>query len=171
MTGVSPFPHRGCCWNLSGVSDREKLFIVCRLHRLLEGFDFNCSSLVLLFSRKLCWLWNIQQFQCKLKRPLLDQQRAVFLWISTSFGAYFTVYFGAFKVCALLCFGWSHKTCCSPRVRISQSECKLQFVRDSTQQDSQDPAVIKSDCVKDLHWNDKCLISVVNVFRHRSCRV
>lgn len=81
LTRSPLFPRWGCCWSHSGVLCRKKLFIVCRLRRLLEGFDSNCSSLVLAFGRKLCWLWNIQQFQCELKLPRLDQQWAVFLWI------------------------------------------------------------------------------------------
>lgn len=143
-TSLSLFPHWGCCWSHSG-GLLQKAAPHCVLSLSSVGMLwFQLFLISACIRQKLCWLWNIQQFQCYLKLPLLDQHSSFSLDLNKFWGHISLFIFERSKFVCCFCFWRYHEPscCCSLRVWISHSECKPQFVTASMQQESQDPVVL-----------------------------
>lgn len=160
---VSFAGDRFCLWS-PGEAAAESTFYaernrfsMCRLCRLLKGFDFHCSSLVLLFGRKtvLAMKYSTAPTQVEAASSGSTASSYVFGPKQVLRGEYCTVYFGAFKVCVLL---WSREEICSVRVSFSQKWTQTSICKGSNKTGtpgSRFTVLIDEIWVKDLHKNDK----------------
>lgn len=141
---VSFAEDRFCLWS-PGEAAAESTFYaernrssMCRLCRLLKGFDFHCSSLVLLFGRK-----TVLAMKNSTAPTQVDAASS-----GSTASSYVSgpkqVYEGNI---ALFTLEHSKSVCCRDRVKKSalwgchsaKSECKLHFVKALIRRERQDP--------------------------------